>query len=633
MAYLLVSAPMFFLLIFCYFYSYFKLVNYPIKKILVCTARFIVPVLMILLLWGCEYEPEKENFREVEPPSMYRTFDLEITPSTDTIEVFNTAQFLYNINAGNLRLQSGGFSMAGVNWKIFSYAGEFTINPVEFRPGLDTLKLQIITNSGTGSLADFAGVEGYMVERHWLFLIDGRPAPYILSSWSVTPEKYLKISWTKCDQYNFKSYELEGSANSNIIKKTYTDKEITSYVDSFFVGGDANYRISSRVITGNQHTWGQSIRFSTPTPVMYFSGDGTDSLRISWDRSMFNAKYRLYSQNQVLFESSTDTSFTVVHPGFGRFRDFGLYVMSSVNPSPDSWYTLKKFQNYSLGQSIAGNSPVYGYNHIDKVVYTNTYNDIQCFDAETAGLLRKYRIENLIYSGYYACPTNSTRVAVLSRDSIYVFDNKALQKPQTIRYYTGNNSVEHFFYADNDIIAVAFAKNYNLVSIAEKKIKTVIPVDDYPVYSKWACISTSKDAGYFCIVTLNGIKLYKNENWVAELTYSDSRVYRSVLFDINDPEKLYLTFNNSNLLEIRNPVDFSLLGSFYLPTNAQVFCNMDPETGYMLLTDYSFIYVVDPLTGEVALRMLCNVSRPRLFNSRLYSETGFTYSIKHLLPQ
>ena len=219
---------------------------------------------------------------------------------------------------------------------------------------------------------------------------------------------------------------------------------------------------------------------------------------------------------------------------------------------------------------------------MDKTVYVRTYDYIQCYDVQTFNLLRNYTIANLGYQGQYSCPTNSTKVAAISTDKIYVFNDKTLQNPLVIPYNIGNNSLDHFYFTDNDMIAVLRPSRYDLISIASKSVVLTFPVTDYPVYSKWACSSTSKDGRYACIVTMNGIKVYDLSSGTAVLIYSDSRVYRSALFDINNPNRLFLTFYSDNTLEIRNMPDFSLLSSSVLPDKGEVMRNIDPEIGVFI---------------------------------------------------
>lgn len=587
--------------------------------------------LFLFFLSSCEYELEKENFRELHPV-ISASFNLNLSPERDTFNIFNTSEFSYNIETWGLAMLGGYFTIGDTEWDISSDAGKFIINPVIFPPGYDTLCLTVITNSGTGSLADHLKMEGFIAQRKWLFLIDGRPAPVITASWSVTDEGFLKVSWPVCNQFNLSYYELTGSIGNLFLNKKISDPSHCFYIDSCFVGGQANFRINSRVITNNQGAWGSILNLNLPYPQLLFEDLGVDSLRIFWDRSKFNARYKLADGSKILFESSDDTTFTIANPGFGINKEYTLYTYPDLHHKTDTLYTRRDIKKHTLGQNIAGNWPTYGYNHADRVVYTNTYDDILCHDISNMTLLRTFKIKNLSYQGQYSCPTNSSKVAALSSEGIYIFDNKSLQAPVFYQHNSFGNSVDHFYLCDNDIVAIAQPVRYQLISIPERKLITTIPITDYPVYSKWACFSTSKDAKFASVVTLNGIKIYNIENGNDSLIYSDSRIYRSVLFDINNPERMFITFNDNNLLEIRNASDFSLADSYELPTNAQVLRNTDPETGYLLLTDYKNVYVFDPAGRKIVFSMKSSDNKPQLYGNRLFSNSGYTLDIKNYLP-
>ncbi len=126
----------------------------------------LIPVL--ILISGCEYELGKENFVDLEPPPETHLFNLNLMPAGDTIKIFNTSSFSYNFNTYGLDIIEAGFSLGEKKWTFHSDGnGVITINPEEFPAGQDTLIMYVYTHSGTGSIADIAGAEGYMAERMW----------------------------------------------------------------------------------------------------------------------------------------------------------------------------------------------------------------------------------------------------------------------------------------------------------------------------------------------------------------------------------------------------------------------------------------------------------------------------------
>jgi hypothetical protein len=585
----------------------------------------------LLAFQGCEYQSEKDNFVNVDPPPSSHNMSITLSSSSDTIKIFSPTILTYDINTYGLKILGGFFSLGDKKWEVTSDTGRITISPADFSTGKYQLSLNAYTNSGSGSVADYFGGEGYNAVKNWPMLIDTRIGAAVSPIISVTSDGYFKVTWPKCEQYNFVSYEVKGLLNLNLFTKVYTNSDITSYIDSSFVGGTVHFQVNT--FLKYSETMGIWASINEPIPVLKFEDLGVDSLRIYWDKSKYRAHYRLEKQYVTIFESSDKSSLTIPNPGFGENPEFNLFT-SPVIPCPDSYsYTRLDSKNHAQGVNLASNWPTWGYNSIDKALYVNTYDDIQCYDVQTFNLIRNYTIANLEYQGQYSCPTNSTRVAAISTDNIYVFNDKTLQNPVVISYDIGYNSVDHFYFTDNGMIAVVQPSRYDLISIAEKRVVLTFPITDYPVYSKWAGTTTSKDGKYACIVTMNGIKVYDLSSGTANLIYSDTRAYRSALFDINNPGRLLLTFNDVNTLEIRNMPDFSLVSSPALPDKSEVMRNIDPESGYLLMTDYKYLYVFDLINSKVIFKMISTDSRPQLYDNRLFSNTGYGLDISNYLKK
>jgi hypothetical protein len=485
------------------------------------------------------------------------------------------------------------------------------------------------TSSGTGSIADNLNAEGYYYENKWLVLLDGREAPVLNSQINITEDGILKISWEKCEQYNFSHYEISGSINYKSIDEEIKDANINYFIDSSFVAGKISFRASCR--TFNDHTWGNYLSVDVEPSQIYFENIGLDSLKILWDKSEYNAKYLLkWDDTEIIIDETNDTSYVIEQPGFAEQTAFSLISSSKY---VDEWPTvhyLHDFETYVLGNNVAGNWPEYGYNHIEKVFYTNTYNDMLCYDINTEEIINSVTIYRLLYGGNYSCPTNSSKVAVLS-DSIYIFESKELQNPVVIyRSFEASTSADHFHLSDNDIISFASDGKYTMIDINSKEVIAIIDIIDYPYYSRWAKISTSQDARYSCISTNNGVKLYNIESGNVNEIYSDFRSYRSTYFNPYNLSQLFITQNENTNLEIRNPSDFSLIETINLPSKT-VIENIDPETGYMLLTNYSELYILNIETKEIILTINCDDYIPKLYNNKLFSHSGYVLDISENL--
>lgn len=588
-------------------------------------------IILIFALYSCQYDLTKENFVELQPPSDTHVFNLNLIPTGETIKIFQKTELTYNINTNGLGILKATFNLQNKTWDVYSNEGSLSIDPTGFKVGSDTLKLAVYLNSGTGSIADKIGAEGYYIEKKWIVLMDVRLAPKLIPTYHINADKFLMIEWPKCEQLNFISYEVDVTSGRRFIQKTITDIDRTFFIDSLYVGGDYSVRISCKV--ENSFTGGELLTIKDVPTQIIFKEIGFDSLRISWNKSPYKAKYRLnWNNNNLLyFNSSVDTICTIAQIGFGNWTKFELSTRSQIQEGwTDISYAsdVSSFKEYYLGTRLVGaNWPEFGYNTVEKTLYSNLYDYMQSFDINTYSLSNSVKIDNLIYQGLYSCPTNSAKVATITMNSIYIFNDKKLKDPIIIN---AKNGVDHFLLTNNDLIAYAASKVYKLIDIYTKQTIASIDIPDYPIYSKWACMTTSQDAKFMCVATLNGIKIYKIENGQVVESYSDQRRYRSAYFNPNHPDQLYLTLDDQLIIEVRNPSDFNLLNRIDIPSK-MVIQNIDPETNNILLTNYERLFVINIETHKVLLNLPCDESKIWLYNNNLFTNTGYALEISENL--
>ena len=598
-------------------------------------TKSIFVTFLILTIFSCEYKFSEENFRDLDPPDETPSFDLSLTPEGDTIEVYSNTEFQYNLNTYGRNIKNARFILDNSYWRVESAIGSFTIIADRYEEGYYTLSLEMQTNSGSGSIADYLGAEDYLIEKHWVLLIDDTPD--LAPTKSITEEGFLKITWPKWNEYNFHSYEFHASINDRAFDRIIFDIDSVTYIDSLYIGGHAYFEvIYISIANGELNQTRVGLSFDEEAPELQFENIGIDSLRIFWNKSLYKAKYTLdkdYSLDSYIIEGTTDTSFIVTQVEFGKSSSFQLYTTPYYLNTLDTRDTQKDSKTYYIGLKIAGNWPWFGYNHMDGALYTNTYDAIECYDISAMTLLKGLDIENLSYQGLYSCPTNSTKIAALSSNSIYIFPDKNLQDPIRIPYDSWGENINYFYLTDNDYIAIAQPNKYVLINTEDLNDTLTIQIDDYPVYSIWSCITTSKDGKYTCFVTENGINIYNIESGIANLTYSDSRSYCSAMFNINDPSQLFLTFWDNSALEIRNISDFSLLNTIDLEDHSIVLRNIDPASGNLLLMDYHKFYIMDVENSNLILKLNSGDYRPYLFGNWLFSHSGYALDISEYLNQ
>jgi hypothetical protein len=69
------------------------------------------------------------------------------------------------------------------------------MSPDQLTEGVHKLSVNVIFSSGTGSLADKMGLEGYMGEISWNIHVIRDPQKYFVVGYRINDEGFLEISW------------------------------------------------------------------------------------------------------------------------------------------------------------------------------------------------------------------------------------------------------------------------------------------------------------------------------------------------------------------------------------------------------------------------------------------------------
>ncbi len=597
-----------------------------------------------MLLSSCEYSLDSENFVDLQPPSPSHTFILNFEPAEDTINVFNTTRFEFDINTFGLDIHFVDIELAGRSFGSHKAADYFEVIPAEFTPGYHTLTMTCYTNSGTGSVADIAGYEGYAAQRQVTLLIDGRKAPELLIETSITDDGYMKLSWNKCENFNFKSYEITlNSLCTGEYIKYISDADSTFFIDSCNYGNDITYSVQTQIYTENNYTWNYPISIDAFVPELTVEEIGLEQIKVSWTKSPYNVTYKLYADNSsildgLLFETTTETSFIIPQLGLGQSVQFSLridndYREGSCCISCSPILNSTSYTSYNLGEYIISSRPIFGFNNYDNTIYGQIFDHLTAYSVSPFDILNRIKVDDFGYQGYIACPTNSSRVAALSPEKVYVFEGSDLTNPIVIDYNTWYKTITHFSISDNGTIAIAREYQYEVIDVETKGVVAHLDIaeDRYPYYSKWAKISTSRLGDYISIASQNGIDMYRFDGGAFSPFFSDNRAYYSSYFNPLINNQL-LTTQNDGTLEVRTMPDFTLESTIQLPSS-MIICNIDPTTGYLLLTNYQNIYVMDLSSNEIIFTLKCKQSTPKLFASRLFDGSGYTLDISNYLSR
>ena len=156
---------------------------------------FFIYSILLLSFTSCIYNPSKENFVEIEkdipvPEITDRNIDL----NADTLFVWKYTRFNYDLSAGNAQIHSTQVIFLNDTLRYASGQGSFVVNPSSVNEGTYKVKILVYSGSGTGSLADKLGGEGYEFNRELVLVVE-KPKVVDVKITASIENGFLKFSW------------------------------------------------------------------------------------------------------------------------------------------------------------------------------------------------------------------------------------------------------------------------------------------------------------------------------------------------------------------------------------------------------------------------------------------------------
>lgn len=273
---------------------------------------------MLILLTGACYEPEGEFVAKPQPAD-YSKVKLSLDALEDTVYISAYTQVTYSIQDFEPLGYSDVFVWIGdeLIYEGNSFVGVINIDPLAIGTGVYKLRLELLTSSGSGSLADKMLLEYTTLYKEVVLVIEADPPPPRVLTVKAE-DGTLMLRWNAFTEWNFANYVIFKYTSWNgvdyfMVKTTeINDPQITEWRDEGFVGGYAGYEI--QVNTGCQKAVSQMVRYNY-LPQTAFKIENRKAV-LSWERPMFYAntkRVELWDYNANLHQASvTDTVYRMV---------------------------------------------------------------------------------------------------------------------------------------------------------------------------------------------------------------------------------------------------------------------------------------------------------------------------------
>ena len=354
----------------------------PIRKILDRYLFLPCWLVSVMLLSGwltsCEYELHEVPMNDqVKPPNDGPPIVINLNDYHDTIKIGGSTSFNYSISGTKNKILAVEISMDGIilhqyvadNHQSFS----FVLDPIDLPNGQYSLSISVITSSGTGSIAEKLGAEGYLYELDWPIVIDKTEpsGEYAISFEKMHGPEGVKLTWTPFNHVNFANYVVYRqyrAVQQQPEAIVVIDNPLqSSYIDqSFWEGQDAIYFV--RIVTHNGQYDGSMCNFTDQLSGLSTTWHTNGTLDVSWNMAQNTASFGGYyiftsyadTPMETQFVSNLEeTSCTFQNVGLA----YGINIYLAIIPKglPTADYKNLKFYKYS--PSIPSFIPVYSKAH------------------------------------------------------------------------------------------------------------------------------------------------------------------------------------------------------------------------------------------------------------------------------
>jgi hypothetical protein len=429
-------------------------------------------------------------------------------------------------------------------------------------PQIHKFRFSIVTNTGTNSIADKLGAEGFQYDsREWTLV--ARPLNTDINMTYQVDNRGALLSWKEYDGIDFKCYKLKGLITGDV-----NDLQINNFLNSNYIGEQGYYYIYVVDENNTEHMWGKCVtKKYLPTLKL---GLVNNQLSLIWSKPLFKdniAEFQVfqdhwdYSWTKIGTLSNNDTSVAIVTDGtFAKRAGFLLYCVprqpgyisntSLFSSSLMSVYAaLKgpKFEN-PVGISCSG---FYFYLYSSSLHKYILYKYTIATDSATA-------ITN--YQFNWDISPNCRYLLITGDSLLSLYDlnaNATIKSVNIKKIVPAYYSSRYLKISDNGICVMNTDTQLSVYDILNEKMIATIPINQ-----GW--VKISPNGKYVINDRSDSLKIFRvNESsltYLAALSHS-SGMFGDVNYDfLPSQEDLIYSFE-SGYMKIRSSQDLSVIRS------------------------------------------------------------------------
>lgn len=385
------------------------------------TTIAILAIVNILLLSGCEYEPEGEYIAPVPKPSGVESSIL-ITPDVDSIDVFSDERWV-SIKVTDL---IGNIStvMVQINESTPKTYGAYpdstfrlNLEIDELTQGYHTLHVFAELPIQTQSIGAKLIGEKWYAHYSWVLNVIHNPEIPIITYYGFKDGKPV-IEWSKWKYNRFRNYKLYFYYDQLFYHIDSTSFHVKRYNGSYYRPELTTYVSQG---TGFESPGIAFPSFEVPCQVSHTS----DEIRFDWEVPPYYKNLAAYELQNTktgdeLFriDNVLQTTYHFTEALFGKVYNFEFTTINK--------YTSKRSDEVILPPiSVGEYTPIFDQFLTSSTCFCSIYKDsIRCFNTQNNTLLGKKKLDNNITKS--GISFNGSNIIVIVNDDVYLINGPSL---------------------------------------------------------------------------------------------------------------------------------------------------------------------------------------------------------------
>lgn len=597
--------------------------------------RSLFLMLVFFLFNTCEYENRKVYEREVDenvsPPEISV---IELNIDHDTIFCYAQREIRFRFASNDQDIMAVRFTVDNEQQYIAdSDHGIYNLDSWNFTNGIHSLTMEVYTGSGSGSIAEKLGMEGFLFSKSWVLVIDEN---YSSNIKSAVKDGLLNLSWNRYRGYDFSDYVVyreTGWGGRTEIARV----KANHFIDSSYVGEGTRYSVE--VFYGNSHKlpWG-FLNLEKDLPNLHLFVSETNEYAVNWDKAIYygavdtfslllRTNYDAYYSKVKTTQNPEDTFHVLTTASFGNKIDLKL----RLKPKKGIFYTQDNFLlfesylvNLILGHHFGSvNNTIFDLAQVsgDEFVYISGCDSLVRYSVSDRRILERYGYQpsgcsmcnftriKFSASGQYITSYVDCTSDVLLANSL----DFSTRKIRDLKSLTGSMYVPPIPVSDNGIM---IANNSN----GGFYLYNFMTDSTLAFYNKDGAtaqgLSISKNGNYIFLLH-DSLRLVRYENSLFTNVWSHSRFSEPKFYEFDGVNSDRMVLWNGTTFFSKRCSDFSTLNEFPLADEL------------ILDIDYYNNRILSYSAGYLNIRSLVNGALYKTVRYSLYP--GYWYNACYLV--